>query len=209
MLSEQEMLELRQGEAPITGECTPAYLFHPAVPQRAGRLPEATRFIVVLRDPVDRAYSHYHHTKRHGWEPLSFREAVAAERQRLDGELERHRDDPEHLAPSFFRHSYVSRGRYAEQLARWFDRFDRDRFLVVFSRDVFADPNAVLQQVTGFLDLPPFEVDTPDQHNAGSYDPMPDRLRRELRSFYEPHDDALAQLLDREIPWRPSDPIAA
>ncbi len=205
----QRMIQAREGQAPITGEATPGYLFHPGIPERVASLGLDARFIVVLRDPVARAYSHYHHTRRNGWEPLSFEEAIDAEAARLDGEFERHREDPEHVSPGFFRHSYLSRGRYAEQLERWFDRFDRDRFLVLFSRDLFADPNAVLWQVTDFLGLPPFQVETPDKHNAGSYDAMPKRLRRRLRSYYEPQDEALSELLGRELPWRKSETLLA
>src|SRR5439155_3447898 len=73
----------------ITGEGSPYYLFHPLVPERvAALLPEA-RLIALLRDPVERAYSHYQHFVERGIETLTFEQALEAEPERLKGEVER------------------------------------------------------------------------------------------------------------------------
>ena len=73
----------------IRGEATPEYIFHPhAVARIKADLPEV-KLIVLLRNPVERAYSQYWHEVRLGYEPLSFEEAIAREPERLAGELER------------------------------------------------------------------------------------------------------------------------
>jgi hypothetical protein len=62
----------------ITGEATPYYLFHPAVPDRVLETCPRAKFLVLLRDPVSRAYSHYHMMRKRDREPLSFEEALKA-----------------------------------------------------------------------------------------------------------------------------------
>src|SRR4051794_20653441 len=88
----------RLGVDMIAGEATPYYLFHPLAPYRVQAvLPEA-RLIAVLRDPVDRAYSHYQHEVALGVETLGFAEAVEAESDRLDGEEDRIEQDPRYVS---------------------------------------------------------------------------------------------------------------
>src|SRR5581483_11863989 len=71
----------------ITCEATPNYIFHPQAARRVARLLPHAKFILVLRDPVDRAYSHYNHEIRKGTEMLSFEEAIAKEKERLQPEI--------------------------------------------------------------------------------------------------------------------------
>lgn len=215
MAAYNRLIELRHGHRPITGEATPGYLFHPAAAERMAQFDDDPRvdgdpkFVAALRDPVDRAYSHYHHTRRAGWEPLPFEQALEAEDLRLAGQVEMHRRDPDHVDPTFFRYSYKARGRYAEQLERWFDRFDRDRFLILFSQELFEDPNATVRRVTDFLDLPPMEIEAPEPYNKGSYEGMDPSLRDRLEAEFEPHDRRLSKLMDRELPWRSSVTVPA
>jgi hypothetical protein len=126
----------------LSFEASPYYLFDPAVPARAAALlPSSTRFIALLRDPVERAYSHYLHSRAYGVEPLSFVEALDAEPARLAA--------GGHRARRQF--SYVARGRYAEQLTRWYERISRDRLLVVRTEEL----NARYADILSFLGLPP------------------------------------------------------
>src|ERR1044072_5537779 len=69
----------------LVGEASPSYLFHPLGPQRVRELVPEARLVALVRDPVDRALSHYNHERALGREPLSFEEALAAEDDRLRG----------------------------------------------------------------------------------------------------------------------------
>ena len=134
-------------------EATPDYLFYPPTPARvAERLPDA-RFIVVLRDPVVRAYSHFRHMERLGFEKLDFAEAIGRESERIAADAAALEVDPEHKPRELLRFSYAIRGRYSEQLERWFDVFDRSRFLILRSEDLFQDPGSSLRAVEGFLSI--------------------------------------------------------
>lgn len=116
-------------------EASPYYLFDPEVPARAAAVLPGARFVALVRDPVERAYSHYLHSRAYGVEPLSFADALAAEPARLgEGGHEARR-----------RYSYVARGKYAEQLARW----PRERLLVIRTEEL----NARYGEILAFLGL--------------------------------------------------------
>jgi hypothetical protein len=142
----------------ITGEASPYYMFHPLAPSRiAAKLPDA-RLIVLLRDPVERAWSHYHNERRLQAEPLSFEDAIRSEPERLAGQAEQMAADPGFQGFAWRHHSYLARGRYAEQLERLYGLFPPSHVLVVQSELLRADPNRVLEEVWRFLGLAPFTV---------------------------------------------------
>ena len=73
---EQEKLERDLVASVITGEASPSYFFHPYAAKRIKETLPQIKLILVLRDPIERAYSHYTHIKRVNREPLSFEEAI-------------------------------------------------------------------------------------------------------------------------------------
>jgi hypothetical protein len=185
----------------ITGEATPYYLFHPHAPRRvAERLPRA-RLIVVLRNPVARAVSQWAHETARGTEWLPLAEAIAAEPGRLAGELERMLADEQYASTAHQHHSYVARGRYADQLAAWFAHFPRERLLVLRSEDLYADPAAVVRQVTDFLELEPAPLGDARPHNERAYPPPEPALRKHLEATFAPANRALEDLLGRPFGW--------
>ncbi|MGI9254548.1 MAG: sulfotransferase domain-containing protein, partial [Thermomicrobiales bacterium] len=115
----------------ITGEATPYYLFHPHAARRIAETAPRAKLIAVLRNPIDRAHSHYHHELARGVEWLSFEDAIRAEPERIAGERERLLADPTYASAPYQSASYLSRGRYAEQLREWLDIFPRDQLLIV------------------------------------------------------------------------------
>ena len=120
----------------LVGEASPSYLFHPLAPERARAVVPDARLLVVLRNPVDRAYSQYQHEVALGREPLSFEDALAAEEERTRGEVERIVADPRAFSHEWWDHTYAARGLYAEQLDRWLAVFPRDQLLVVTSDEL-------------------------------------------------------------------------
>ena len=187
-----------------TGEATPYYLFHPAVPARvAATIPDA-KLVVLLRNPVDRSYSHYRKMKRMGIERLSFKKALAAEERRLAGEEERLLADPRYRSGHHRRHAYVGRSLYADQLERWLGAFPRDQLLVLLSEDFFARPAEVYAETLGFLGLPPWEPEALEDRNPASYRPLPPGLRAALEERFAEPNARLARLLGRDV-WAPAE----
>ncbi|MEU3456314.1 sulfotransferase [Micromonospora sp. NPDC006766] len=184
-------------------EASPYYLFHPSVPRRVAETLPRARFVALLRDPVERAYSHYLHTRSYGAEPLSFADALRAEPDRLAAAL---RDGPDTRAAhaALRNHSYAARGRYVEQLERWYAHVPRERLLVLRSEDLYADPAGVYAQTLRFLDLEPFVPPAFARHtrrvDRGPSE-LTDALRAELAAEFAPHNARLAALLGWSQTW--------
>ncbi len=186
----------------VSGEATPYYIFHPLVPDRVYKLFPNVKLIVLLRNPVDRAWSHYHHEVRRGFEQLSFEEAIAIEVDRLHGEIDKMLADETYHSFNHQHYSYLSRGIYVDQLKIWMGIFPRKQFLILKSEDFYANPATSIAQVLGFLGLPAVEIEDYERHNSGSYDEMPDALSQKLADYFRPHNQRLSEYLNRDFTWR-------
>ena len=156
----------RAGRRPWqTFEATPDYLFDPRAPRRVHDLLPEAKLIVLLRNPKDRAVSHFHHSRRLGYETLPIEEALAAEAERLEPEWKMIERDPDYEAKPLRRFSYVSRSRYAEQLERWFELFPREQVLIIRSEDLFARPAEEYDAILRFLGLPRWQPASFSNHS--------------------------------------------
>ena len=184
------------------GEATPAYLFDPRSPARVRAFDPGMKLVAVLRDPVERAYSHYWMERETRDETHSFEDALEWEQREVVPELERWIADPEYESrlPLFGR-SYVSRGLYVEQLERWLELFPREQLLVFTSDELIAEPATTLAKVATFLGAPPVAPVSFPRENVREYEPMAAETRRHLRRVFEPHNRRLAELLGRDLPW--------
>jgi hypothetical protein len=191
-----------RGQRLQTGEATPYYLFHPLAPERVhGTLPGA-KLIVMLRDPVSRAYSHYQHMRSHGREPLSFSEAVEEEHKRLWSGHHQTVDDPRNGVRSHQLFSYVSRGFYGSQIREWLRLFERSQFLFLKSEDLYARPVEVLERTGKFLGLRSFEWKASRVFNQGRYHAkIEPAMQRYLQELYRAPNRELAQLLGSDFDW--------
>jgi hypothetical protein len=191
----------RVGQAGVNIDSSPYYLFHPLVPQRAHALVPDARLVVLLRDPVRRAYSHYWHQRNKGRESLSFEDAIAAEPDRIDrahellarGAIER--SD----AHQYF--SYLARGRYAEQLERWLQFYPREQLLVLRFEDLARDPLPLTNDALAHVGLPPLGGARLEPRNTLKYPPINPATAERLRDYFAPHDAALAKVLGRSMHW--------
>ncbi len=162
----------RYGRWPAVGEASPSYLFHPLAPERVARLMPSARLIAVLRNPVDRAFSHYQHEVALGREKLSFEEALDREDDRMRGEIERMLEDPSYFSHAWWNYTYVARGRYAEQLERWFAAFPREQLLVLVSEELLDQPAETYARVLDFLRVDPHTLRSFPRIFTRDYDEM-------------------------------------
>ena len=192
------------GRRTITGEATPDYLFNPLVPERmAEALPQA-RLIALLRNPVDRTYSHHRHLVRAGRETRTFEEAIETERVKLLGKEKGGTSEREDRAGlnGGMTYGYLARGIYVDQLLRWSKFFREEQMLVLKSEDFFGRPREALKVVLGFLGLPDWEPQTWEVRNRGTYERgMDPGTRRRLEGFFEPHNRRLYEYLGVNFGW--------
>jgi hypothetical protein len=185
------------------GEATPSYLDHPVAGRRLARtLPEA-RIVILLRNPVDRAYSHYWHRRRLGGEPLeTFEEAVAAEAGRRAASRRF----------GYLRHAYVERGHYIDRIEQFVDWQGRDRVHVMLLEDLVAQPQPTLRELLRFLDVNPgparrmtfgkrntYRSGEAKDADRASYPPMAPGTRAELSERYAGSNARLAAFLGRDL----------
>lgn len=194
-------LRRRLAGGALVGEASPSYLFHPAAPERARSVVPGARLIALLRDPVDRAYSHWQHEVALGREPLQFEDALAAEEERTRGEVERLLADPRYFSRAWWDHTYFARGLYAEQLERWLAAFPREQLLVLTMEAFGARPAETYAEVLAFLGAPPHELREYPRVFDRHYEPMRPETRAALAERYREPNRRLAQLLGRDPGW--------
>lgn len=187
---------------PITGESSPYYLFHPLAGQRIHDDLPGVKLLVLLRDPVERAYSAHTHETARGFETEPFARALELEPVRLAGEEAKLIADPTYQSHSHQHHAYITRGRYAEQLRRLEGLFGRDRMHVVDSQRFFTEPEPVFAEVVEFLGIGGARGIVFEKHNARPRSPMPESLRVSLEEQLADSDAELESWLGRPPSWR-------
>ena len=192
----------RAGEAVQTFDASGYYLYHPHAARRiAEELPQA-KVVVMLRDPVERAFSAWKHEHARGFETESFERALAMEDDRVEADLQRMLVDESYQGFSHRHHSYRRRGQYAEQLEGLLQHLPREQLHVVDSDDFFAHPAEELRRTLDFLGLSPRMPASFGRWNARPGTDLQDEARRRLRRDLEPHDDALTAMLGTVPSWR-------
>lgn len=189
----------RDGVSPVAGETTPYYLFHPLAPERAASSAPDVKLIAILRNPVDRAYSHYKERVRHGAEPLSFGDALDAEPERLAGEEERILAVPRYASVAHEHLSYVAQGRYIDMVERWLACFPRERLLILLNESFDVDPGGELARVFAFLGIRQWRPPELERYNFHPAAAMPMDLRTRLLDTYRDDNRRLTALLGIDL----------
>lgn len=193
-------LRTRRAGGPCVFEASGYYLFHPLAVQRlVADLPEV-KVVVLLRDPVERAFSAWKHEVARGFESETFERAVELEDERLEGEVDKMVADPAYLSWPHRHQGYVHRGQYADQLERVLEVLPRERLHLIQSDDFFTEPAEVFARLTAFLEVSPTVPRHFDRYNArpGSMSPQ---VRAHLEAHYRPHDERLGPILGTAPSW--------
>lgn len=208
----------------VSGEATPIYMYLESTPKHIYENFPDVKLIFILRNPVDRAYSHYWHVIKMGHEYLSFEKAIEKEEERLNtGDVNSKR---------YF--SYKDRGKYVKQLRRFEEYFPKDQILILLQDDLKKHPNEVLKQVYSFLGVDEnfSNYDLSKEHNSGKqphslrlqqlsskmpvkilrdlinkfnlrngYTPLNYKMRDKLDDYFRPYNQELEQYLNRKLDW--------
>jgi hypothetical protein len=186
----------------ITGEATPNYLFHQRALERISQdLPEVN-VIILLRNPVDRAFSHYQLKRKRRQETRSFEEAIDAEAERLATDHQRNIADPDGYARMHDRYTYLARGLYFDQIDRCRRLFPTERMLILESGSFFKDTAQVFDQVCDFLALPRWQPAQFGNRYPGRYgERIHLATRRRLVEYFAPHNARLYAQLGTRFDW--------
>ena len=180
-------------------EASPLYIFNPLAPKRiAESIPQA-KLILVLRNPVERAISHYFHEVRRGREPLPLMEALQSEDRRLAAALE----GQDFKSYEFIHYSYKSRGLYREQLARYLEHFAMEDILILSSEAMLADPRSTLRRVFEFVGVDPeFSVGNLRPSNIGrNKEAVEPEVYAYLQDYFRAPNEELYELIGQDLGW--------
>ena len=182
-----------------TFEASPSYIFHPLVPERIYKLIPKIKLIALLRNPTDRAISHYLHEKRKGREPLPILEAFEQEETRLKPIWE----NGNFRDRKFTTYSYKSRGLYKCQMERYLKYFAKEQILIIPSERFFADPLQYLQKTFDFLGVDSnYKVlDLQPKNIANNRIKVDQTVYDYLNGFFRPYNEALYELLGEDFGW--------
>lgn len=180
-------------------EASPLYIFNPLAPQRISAIVPNVKLIAILRNPVERAISHYFHEKRKNREPLSIMEALRSEEEQLGPVLEKQ----DYKNDIFTHHSYKSRGLYHEQLKRYLNYFPMNNILVINSDTLFRQPHDTLRRVFDFIDVDPdFVVNDLKPRNVGSNrNKVTPDVYEYLEDYFRVHNQDLYELIGENYDW--------
>lgn len=188
----------------VVGEKSPTYLQHYDVPRRIKRSCPDTKFIVMVRNPIDRAYSNYWKAIGKGFikRDSKFEDFVFSE----DDVLKRESEHKKMWTTKFWGskhhvHGLLERGKYAKHLKRWFEFFDKEQFIVIKSESFFRRPRYYANEVYNFLGLDGFRPPTRIQNRGRGYPKMDSKTREWLVSYFAPHNLELEELLGRKFHW--------
>ncbi len=195
----RKSLEKKIGYSPITGEATPC-MEHPYVPKLVHDLLPTVKLIAVFRNPVDRAFSQYHHNRKMpGREPLTFEDAIAQSADKISYEL---RNNKVKLYGQDRHRNYITRGLYAEQLEFWYQYFPKDQLHIISSEEFFADPASEVKKVLKFLEMPDFKIDCSVPRHVGGYETqMSQEMRGQLEEFFRTHNRKLYKMTGKNFGW--------
>ena len=199
---EREKLERDLVASVITGEASPSYFFHPYAAKRIKETLPDVKLILVLRDPIERAYSHYNHIKRLNREPLSFEEALEKELERITPDVEKLAKDENYKADLRRDYSYLTRGYYAKQLKEWFKHFPKEQLLIVQSEEFYRETPKVYNEIVEYLGLNSYTLPTFEAKNALKYAKMAPETKEKLKAYFAPKNEELYELLGKRFDWQ-------
>jgi len=182
-----------------TYEASPRYIFDPHAPKRIFDIVPKVKLIAVLRNPTERAISHYFHNERRNREPLSIDKAMLEEEGRLEQAINAH----EYNSKAFIHYSYKRRGLYKEQIERYLNYFSLQQILVFSSEELFSQPDICLRRIFDFVGVESeFKVKKLAPVHVGSNRSKVDPAIYEyLNDYFEPHNQALYELLGNNFGW--------
>lgn len=187
------------GDTSKTFEASPLYIFNPLVPRRMAELIPDVKLVAVLRNPVERAISHYFHEKKRNMEPLPVLEAFQSEEKRLEPIIAQQ----DYKNDLFIHNTYVSRGHYYEQLQRYLEYFSLDNILIMDSTLLFTQPNEALRRVFEFVGVDAgFTIGDLKPRNVASNKTKVDaEVYEYLEDYFRPHNQKLYDLIGEDFGW--------
>jgi len=182
----------------ITGEDTPFYFWDKIAIKRIKKELPKVKLIVLLRNPIDRAYSNYQLGVRSGSESLSFEDSIKKEINILEKNDEIENDEIE----KFLRpRSYFAKGLYHNQIKNWFNIFSKDQIIILSTENLAKNPHKTLEEIFTFLDLPNEKIENLQHKKVEKYQEMNQDTRQILKKLFKSHNEKLFKFIEKNFEW--------
>ena len=186
----------------LTLDASTSYIIYPHTAKRASLLIPNAKIIALLRNPIERAYSHYYHTIKIGKENNSFEKALELESKRDEFILNNFRMDDDFAYNDMYRHSYCLRGIYVIQLKSWFRFFSKENILILESRSFFNKPHETINKIADFLKITnDFNFKALTYNKGVSKPPMSKETYIYLKNLFDPYNKYLFELIGEQFDW--------
>ncbi|WP_107667324.1 sulfotransferase domain-containing protein [Cyanothece sp. BG0011] len=192
----------------LTFDVSPSYLYFPEIPQRIKEALGTIKMIVILRNPVDRAYSAWkmYHSFANNPEVAENNKKIADERtftQAIHQELNNE------CAPDIYPYDYINRGKYVEQLNNYYQYFDKNNLLILSFEELKNNKRALLNKICEFLEIEPFPDAILQQLEKKSYNVGKGveitaehrEVLEKLKNYFIPFNEKLYELLNNSYHW--------
>tara|TARA_B100000686_G_C16677301_1_gene909866 strand:+ start:39 stop:959 length:921 start_codon:yes stop_codon:yes gene_type:complete len=194
--------ELKSKNNFVTGEYTSTYMYNRNVPKRISKLLPNVKLIIILRNPVDKAYSTYSQQYSFNEFSSSFEDTIQAEFKRM--ELCKLQPELYSQNPNFDSNvitSIIRHGIYSEYLEIWTKFFPKNQILIIDSEELKNSTQETVNKVFDFLNVFQYKVDNLSKINVGKYSPINKKSKENLSNFYKPYNEKLNNLLDTKFEW--------
>ena len=214
----------------ITCDSTSSYFVHPLIPARVHNLLPSAKLIVVLRNPVERAYSEFHYTVTLGSELTeNFDDVIKSELKRIEIGNKKPELKIENTNYKHFTFSHLRDGLYAQHLERWLKFFSKEQLLVLHTKDLYTNFDQTLSETFEFLNLPKYQIEnrieknkidkirplagheqnvyknidskTRTLFNVQNYPEMKPETKKFLQDFFRPHNEKLFKMIGKRFDW--------
>lgn len=196
-------LQRKNNATKLTGEGTPMYMFCPVIAKRIHEQCPDIKLIVLLKNPVDRAISHYYHSLRSGREDTSIMDALLAEEDRTRESIERMSQGDCKWDKNLIWHTYKSRGLYLDQIEDYWQYFDQDQILILSTEQLTVTFDKEMAKVFSFLGVDS-EFIVPDlrQKNVGQKkQEIKDDVTCYLKNYFLEPNERLFEAIGKDLGW--------
>lgn len=214
----------------ITGEASTQYLVHQLVPKRIHNLLPSVKLILLLRDPVERAYSEFNYMINLGAQiSTNFEDAIESELKRINIEKEHPEfviENYNYFQPCF---SYLRHGIYINHISNWLKYFPKEQLLILNTKDLSNNFDNLMDKTFDFLNLPKYKIKntikknkiekirpisgnerniykntgskTQTLFNVQNYSEMKPETKTRLRDFFKPYNKELFETIGEKFDW--------
>jgi hypothetical protein len=184
----------------LTYDVTPWYIRRPWTANRIKTLLPSAKIISVLRNPVDRTYSHYHLTCREKGTTKSFEEIIEEDIKKIDN-YDGNLKNSQKYYEDFVQNSHIARGFYLEQLENWFTVFNKENILIISSEDLANHTQKTMDYVFNFLNIEDQVIPNLEKVNVAKYPKMKEKTRKILENYFFEYNENLFKKIGKHFTW--------